>query len=167
MHRRCYDPHNKGYSNYGGRGIKVCDRWRDDFEAFLSDMSFRPPKLTIERIDVNGDYDPFNCVWATRTVNNQNTRKNIAAQQRLLDNPPTEPWEKQYLKQAAKPVKPPYVPQSPVHGSKKMYLKHGCRCEVCVTAMRERRTRIRNNRSPEAKRKKLEYLKNYRIKKRN
>jgi len=167
MHRRCYNPKNRSYHNYGGRGITICERWKNNFENFLTDMGFRPIKFTIERVDVNQGYDPFNCVWATKADNNRNTRKNIAAKQRLIDNPPMEPWEKQYIRQASKPAKPIYIPQSPVHGSKKMYLKHGCRCETCVSAMRVRRGRIRKNQSEETRQKKIEYLKNYRAKKRN
>lgn len=166
MHRRCNDTKNKGYHNYGGRGIAVCERWTS-FELFLADMGCRPEKLTIERVDVNQGYDPFNCIWATKADNNRNTRKGAEVRRRRLENPPMEAWERKALRQIAKPVKPPYVPDTPVHGSKKMYLKHKCRCDICVQAMRARRTRIRSNATPEARQKKLDYLKEYRRRKRN
>lgn len=74
---RCENAGGKSWEDYGGRGIRVCERWRRDFGAFLMDMGPKPsPKHEIDRIDVNGDYDPMNCRWVTRAVNARNKRNN-------------------------------------------------------------------------------------------
>lgn len=77
MRSRCLYPSSPGWANYGGRGISVCERWLD-FANFLADMGERPLKaMSIERMDVNGDYEPGNCVWATREVQSANRRDTV------------------------------------------------------------------------------------------
>lgn len=76
MLKRCLDTDNHAYNDYGGRGIKVCDRWLK-FENFLEDMGEKPdPSLQLERIDNDGHYEPGNCEWATRAAQSRNRRSN-------------------------------------------------------------------------------------------
>lgn len=78
MKSRCLVESNNRFNNYGGRGIKICDRWLDSFENFLKDMGKKPTeKHSIDRIDVNGDYTPDNCKWSTNSEQQRNKRGNL------------------------------------------------------------------------------------------
>lgn len=72
MLARCYDPKNDSFANYGGRGIRVCERWRASFEDFLRDLGPRLPGMTLDRKDPDGNYEPGNCRWATVETQNRN-----------------------------------------------------------------------------------------------
>lgn len=80
MRNRCYCTTDKNYAQYGGRGITVCDRWMDEnngYLNFIADIGNRPTdKHSVERINVNGNYEPSNCKWATATEQNNNKSDN-------------------------------------------------------------------------------------------
>jgi hypothetical protein len=79
MRNRCYDVRNISYRNYGGRGIRVCERWRYSYPAFLADVGRRPsPQHSIDRIDNDGNYTPGNVRWATRIQQNRNKQRRRA-----------------------------------------------------------------------------------------
>lgn len=78
MRERCYDPAHNRFAHYGARGIRVCDRWLGDegFDRFVADMGERPEGTSLDRVDVNGSYEPGNCRWATVTEQARNKRSN-------------------------------------------------------------------------------------------
>lgn len=80
MKERCFRRTAVGYENYGGRGITVCYRWMD-FRNFFKDMGPRPRGCTLDRIDVDGNYEPSNCRWATVLEQSNNLRKHLASRE--------------------------------------------------------------------------------------
>lgn len=76
MLQRCYNKNNMLYKYYGGRGIRVCDRWLESFDNFYADMGDRNPGMGIDRINNDGHYEPSNCRWTTQSEQNKNKRYN-------------------------------------------------------------------------------------------
>lgn len=83
MISRCTDPSNADFGNYGGRGISVCERWlvgqggMSGLECFIADVGDRPKGTSLDRVNNNGNYEPKNCRWASRSVQSRNKRTNI------------------------------------------------------------------------------------------
>lgn len=81
MKTRCYNPNSKFYHRYGGRGITVCDAWRDSFEVFYADMGEPPARMSLDRIDNNKGYSKDNCRWATQEQQHNNRDRTV----RIID----------------------------------------------------------------------------------
>jgi len=79
MKQRVLNPNSDDYNNYGERGIVICDRWKGSFENFLADMGPCPTGLELDRIEVNGNYEPSNCRWTNEIIQARNKRSFITA----------------------------------------------------------------------------------------
>lgn len=75
MKGRCFNTNHNQYKDWGGRGITVCERWKDSFINFYNDMGNKPHKMSLERINNDGNYEPSNCKWATQSEQNKNQRR--------------------------------------------------------------------------------------------
>jgi hypothetical protein len=126
MRKRCENPKHRYFFRYGGRGIRVDERW-GNFESFLSDMGERPDGHEIDRIDVNGNYSPENCRWATSKENQNNRRNSI----RLIVNGTTYTPSEASLKFG--------VPAPLIYAR----LKKGMVGAECVATPRHRRPRLK------------------------
>lgn len=94
MRSRCNNPNNPCYSYYGGRSISVCPEW-DSYDVFLQDMGKRPDGYTLDRIDSDGNYEPTNCRWATRTTQARNRRITCLLAYKGQTKPRAE-WAEEY-----------------------------------------------------------------------
>lgn len=150
MRDRCTNPENEAYENYGGRGISVCDRWLNDYDAFVEDMGIREAGMTLDRIDNDGNYEPKNCRWATRAEQAVNRSSN----HELTHNGKTQTVTEWSAEIGVKPstlfgrikygmtveeiLSPDYRRAIEAeHGTISRYTNQKCRCEPCRAAWRQ------------------------------
>ena len=85
MRHRCINDQHPQYNDYGGRGISICPAWLNSFDQFLKDLGPKPePELTLERLDNNGNYEPGNVAWRSRSAQQKNRRKFSKSTDRLI-----------------------------------------------------------------------------------
>jgi hypothetical protein len=144
MKARCLNPRHEAWANYGGRGIKICDEWIDDYDQFVADMGIRPAGTTLDREDNDGDYTPGNCRWADLETQHNNRRDNTEVEHHGVTMNLSQ-WAKALgikpdtlLKRLERmPIARALTPTSlrPVwrHGTRHGYAK-GCRCRPCRDA---------------------------------
>lgn len=159
MRNRCYSPKNPSFEHYGGRGIEVCQQWRDDFDQFVADMGQAPEGSSLDRIDNDLGYSPENCRWATIKEQLNNQRRN----HRITHDGQTQTlaqWadqlgirvdtlHKRIGRMSAEKALQSGVLREWQHGTRQGYEFHKCRCDLCNAAnnkrMRDRRARIKDN----------------------
>lgn len=154
MRARCYNAGNASYQNYGGRGVGVCDRWRENYDAFFKDMGNPPPGMSLDRVDNSKDYGPDNCRWATLKdqLNNQRRNRRITyagmtmtlAQWATHLGVPTGTLHKRLERMTVEKALSAKTLRPWKHGTRAGYEGHKCRCAVCRAANTERHRRRRS-----------------------
>lgn len=142
MRQRCTNPEHVAYANYGGRGITVCKRWMESFDAFVADMGECPSGLTLERRKNHLGYSPKNCIWAPRVEQMNNQRRNVRVTHAGQNLTVTQ-WARKlgirpdtlFRRLERMPAERALIPGSlygkpPEHGTRAGY-ESGCRCEIC------------------------------------
>lgn len=144
--RRCNTSNSKMWKHYGGRGISMCDRWINNFDFFMEDMGQRPENMTLERIDVNGNYEPSNCVWASARAQSLNRRNTVRLTVDGITLSASEWADKLGIARNSvfHRIKRGYelsdilskksLVKKPKHGTISMYVGKKCRCEKCRKA---------------------------------
>ena len=148
MRSRALNPKNDSYEHYGMRGITICSQWADDYDQFFADMGECPEGLTLERIDVNGNYEPTNCCWATvkDQLNNQRRNRRITFEG-VTKN--LSQWAEDrglgadtlYRRLLRMPVERALTIGNLrvwKHGTRAGYEDHKCKCELCTASNTKR-----------------------------
>jgi len=145
MYHRCMNVNTPDYRYYGARGIKICKRWLNDYDAFVEDMGLRDEGMTLDRIDNQGHYEPGNCRWATRKEQSRNKRNNhiltIDGRSQTIADWADESgiacralWIRVQAGYTGRDLLRPLKALQDC-GSRGKY-RRGCRCEACIEANR-------------------------------
>jgi hypothetical protein len=146
MRNRCMNPNNAAWKNYGGRGISVCERWNESYDAFVEDMGLRPEGLTLDRIDYDDNYRKENCRWVDWETQSNNRRNNVRIYHqgenltipqwgKKLGIDPSTIWRRfrVYGMSTEKVLSTKSLRKGWSHGTRHGYVK-GCRCDECRSA---------------------------------
>lgn len=141
MRSRCYNPKDPSYAHYGGRGIRVCKKWLNDYDAFYVDMGDPPAGMSLDRVRNNGHYTPTNCRWATVTeqLNNQRRNRRISykgvtqtlTQWARAIGVPSDRLHARLRRMSVERALSAKQLRSWQHGTRAGYEGHGCRCGLC------------------------------------
>lgn len=149
MRSRCYNKNDPSWHHYGGRGISVCDRWRDDFDAFVEDMGFAEDGQSLDRINNDKGYEPENCRWANSVEQARNKRTNRVITYQGVSKTMAE-WaedlgihqdtlHKRLMRMSvAKSLSDGLFHDRWEHGTRRGYELKKCRCEKCRAYNAER-----------------------------
>lgn len=155
MRQRCLNPKNPSWKHYGDKNVRVCDRWLNDFDAFVEDMGFAKDGESLDRIDPSKGYSPDNCRWATSTEQARNKRQHrritFWGETKLLVE-----WaetlgvssctlHKRLSRMSVAKAFSHYglMTKKTVHGTRTAYSARGCRCDVCRAGNSERARKYR------------------------
>lgn len=165
MRSRCYNPKNPSFQHYGGRGISVCEQWRDNYDKFFEDMGDRPEGKSLDRINNELGYSPENCRWATmkEQLNNQrrNRRLTLAGETKTLSqwsdalNVSQDTLHKRLERMTVeKALKTGFLydgePLELSHGTRRGYDFFSCRCDECKATHNKRMRDLRAKRNAKA-----------------
>lgn len=152
MRRRCIDPKDDSYKDYGGRGITVCRRWLNSYDNFFEDMGECPPKHSLERMNNNKGYSPSNCKWATMKDQLNNQRRNVVIKQNGLSKTVSQWAEhigiradtlfRRLKRMSVEKAFQIIIRKQARCGTRYMYEK-GCKCQLCKDAHAKRFREIR------------------------
>ena len=158
MRSRCLNPLNPSWKHYGARGITVCDEWLNDFDAFHDFMGEAPDGKSLERINVNGNYEPNNCKWATmkEQANNKTSNKFVEFNGKVMT---LSQWADYleigkdtlhrriniYKMDLNKALTKGNIVREVKHGTRTSYENHKCKCDLCKKSNTERHRIRRQN----------------------